>query len=96
MLILEAERMSILGQIDTAEYLYIRSVRSAKEHRFIHEQGVASELAGMFYYERGLQQKACLFLKHSIDCYNEWGALAVSRVSGFSKSSCFFPYSMIF
>jgi len=73
--------MAILGQFDEAESLYIESIRSAKEHRFVHEQGIASELAGMFFYERGLHQKACTFLKHSIDCYNEWGALAVSRVS---------------
>jgi len=75
MLILEAERAAILGKDHEAESWYIRSIRSAKEHRFIHEQGIASELAGMFFYERGLHQKAS-------HCYNEWGALAVSKVRG--------------
>ena len=78
-LLLEAEKMYLTGQFNQAQSLYIESIQSAKEHRFIHEQAIASELAGMFYYERGFQSKARLLLKHSVQCFREWGAMAVAR-----------------
>ena len=78
-LLLEAEKMYLTGQFDQAQSLYIESIQSAKEHRFIHEQAIASELAGMFYYERGFQSKARLLLKHSVRCFKQWGAMAVAR-----------------
>lgn len=37
MFLLQAEKMSILGSPDEAELLYSRAIRSAKEHKFIHE-----------------------------------------------------------
>ena len=58
---------------------YISSIRSAKEHKFIHEEAIASELAALFFYERGLRSKSQSFFMHSVKCYEKWGALAVAR-----------------
>ncbi|KAL7541595.1 hypothetical protein ACHAXR_011473 [Thalassiosira sp. AJA248-18] len=78
--LLEAEKMHSSGyNHELAESLYEDAIRSSHEHKFIHEEAVASELAGMFFYGRGLQSKSLAFFRHAIKCYNEWGGLAVAR-----------------
>jgi len=77
-LLLEAMEMHTLGNYDAAEPLYISSIRSAREHRFIHEEAIASELAGDLFYERGSHLESYALYMHSIKCFNEWGALAVA------------------
>jgi len=79
MLLLEAEKMYTLGQFDQAEELYTRSIRSAHDHKFIHEVAIASEIAGDLFYERRVLSKSVALYKYSIKCYKEWGALAVAR-----------------
>ena len=78
-LILEAEIMHNAGRDAEALQLYEDAMRSAREHKLIHESAIISELSGMFYYEIGLEEKACSLLKHSVDCYKKWGALAVAN-----------------
>jgi tetratricopeptide (TPR) repeat protein len=82
MLLLEAESMYTKGEFDRAESLFDSAIRSAHEHRFIHEEAIASELAGMFYQEMGNHQKSYLYLAHSLECYEKWGAHAVARRVG--------------
>mmetsp|Transcript_43870 Transcript_43870/g.92281 ORF Transcript_43870/g.92281 Transcript_43870/m.92281 type:complete len:1556 (+) Transcript_43870:78-4745(+) len=85
--LLEAEKMDIAGNVETAAVMYERAIQSALEHRFIHEEGLASEKAGLFSLRVGRHQKALDFLSHSIKCYQKWGALAVSkRVESFIAS----------
>jgi hypothetical protein len=87
MLLLEAEKMHTLGDFDSAASFYERSVRSAREHKFIHEEAIASELAGLFFLERGLREKSLHLFLHSIWSYKTWGALAVAkRVETFIES----------
>ena len=45
-LLLEAMKMHTLGNFDAAGPLYASSIRSAREHKLIHEEAIASELAG--------------------------------------------------
>jgi len=78
-LLFEAERKYTLGELDEAESLYARSIRSANEHKFMHEEAIASELAGDFFYETGRPSRARPFFLHSVECYERWGALAVAR-----------------
>ena len=86
-LLLEAESMFANGEIDSAGRFYNSAIRSAREHKFVHEEAIASELAGMFYFEIGLQQKSYSYLVHSVDCYKKWGAHAVAkRVENVIKS----------
>jgi len=78
-LLLLAEKMYTEGNFDRAASCYDRAIQSANEHRFTHEEAIACELAGDFYYERNFHQKSLAFFKHSIKCYTEWGAFAVAR-----------------
>ena len=78
-LLLEAESMFTNGDFERAGPLYDSAIRSAREHKFIHEEAIASDLAGTYHYERGLREKSYSYLVHSVACYEKWGAHAVSR-----------------
>ena len=78
-LLLEAENMFIHGDFDRAGILYDSAIRSAREHKFTHEEAIASELAGIFYYEQGFRQKSYSYFAHSVNTYKKWGAHAVAR-----------------
>jgi len=69
--------MHVMGNSDEAEPLYTSSIRSAHAHKFIHEEGITSELTGDFLYEQGRQSEAYALYMHSIKCYIKWDALAV-------------------
>ena len=79
MLLLKAENMYTVGQLDEAAELYTRSIRSAHDHKFIHEEAIASENAADFYFVRHIFPKSVALYKHSITCYKKWGALAVAK-----------------
>lgn len=86
MLLLEAERMYTLN-VDGAACFYEKAIRSARSAKFVHEEAIASELAGIFYCDTGLHQKSSQLLLHSVRKYETWGALAVAqRVEGFIES----------
>ncbi len=77
-LLLEAEFMSVSGNFQNAESLYLSSIRSAIEHKFKHEEAIASELTGLFFHGIGLHQNAHTFFIHSEKCFRQWGAKAVA------------------
>ncbi|KAL3806185.1 hypothetical protein ACHAXA_011734 [Cyclostephanos tholiformis] len=77
--LLDAEKMYTEGNYHQAASAYDRAIRSANEHRFVHEEAIACELAGGFYYERNFHQKSLAFFKNSIICYRKWEAFAVAR-----------------
>ena len=79
LLLLEAMEMHTLGNYDAAEPLYISSIRSSRQHRFVHEEAIASELAGDLFNERGSHLESYELYMHSIKCFDEWGALAVAK-----------------
>ena len=78
-ILLEAEKTYTVGNSEQAASLYERAIRLAHDHKFIHDEAIASELAGIFFSERGLRMKAEALLLHSIQCYKTWGALAVAK-----------------
>ena len=78
-LLLEAMEMHTMGNLDTAGPLYTSSIRSARDHKFIHEEAVASELAGEYMYDQGNHSDAYVLFMHSIKCFKEWGADAVAK-----------------
>lgn len=95
MLLLEAESMYTKGDHNRAGLLYERAIRSAHKHKFIHEEAIASELAGIFYNERGFRQKSYLYLVHSLKSYELWGAHAVARRVGTFIEDIFGPDYLI-
>jgi GAF domain-containing protein len=56
-----------------AEWLYEESVRLAREQGFIHNEGIAGELAARFYAARGLETIAQAYLRNARYCYLRWG-----------------------
>ena len=79
MALLEAERMHTVGNFNQASYSYERAIRVAHEHKFINDEAIASELAGVFFCNQGLRVAAEALLLHSVQSYKAWGALAVAR-----------------
>lgn len=53
---------------------YCTAIKAAHESKFVHEEGLACELAGM-HYERvkNIERALCLF-KRARECYNNWGS----------------------
>ena len=90
MTLLEAERMYTLGSFDQALLFYERAIRSANEHKFVNDEAIASELTGVFFCERGMNDiKTEALLLHSVQSYKTWGALAVARrVETFIANKC--------
>ena len=79
-LLLEAEKVHTVGTSEQASLLYEKAIRLAREHKFMNDEAIASELAGVFFCERGLDDmKAEALLLHSVQCYKTWGALAVGK-----------------
>ena len=69
-----------MGNIDQASLFYERAIRVAREHKFVNDEAIASELAGVFFCELGLNDvKGEALILHSVQCYKTWGALAVGR-----------------
>lgn len=95
-LLLEAEMLRCSGYHSQASQLYEDAIRSANEHRFVHEEAIASELAGMHLHEVGLDEKSLSFFLHSVECYKKWGAFAISkRVEGVIESKFGSDYAHI-
>lgn len=58
-----AEIARIEGRILDAEHFYEAAVRSAHANGFVHNEAVASELAGRFYMARGFDKIARTYLR---------------------------------
>ena len=69
-----AETARIEGRVLDAEDLYEKAIRSAHANGFIHNEGLASELAGRFYAVRGFEKIATTYLREARHCYLRWGA----------------------
>lgn len=79
LLLLKAEKMHCLGEAESAALLYKQSIKSAQDHKFIHEEGISHELCGHFHLDRGHRSEALRSFNSSVECYMNWGALAVAR-----------------
>src|SRR5580704_4676142 len=74
MALVEAEIASLDGRELEAERLYEDAVRSARQHGFVQNEGVASELAARFHAERGFDTITKAYLRNARTCYHSWGA----------------------
>ena len=93
--LLVAMEMHTLGHYDAARPLYISSIQSACQHRFIQEEAIASELAGDLSYKEGHQIDSYALYMHSIRCYIQWDALAVAMRVQSSVESKFVSENMM-
>jgi PAS domain S-box-containing protein len=72
--LVSAEIARIEGRTLDAENLYEQAIRSAREHDFVQNEGIANELAGRFYLGRGLETNGYALLRNARYCYVRWGA----------------------
>ena len=69
-----AEIARIEGRELDAEQLYEEAIRSARANEFVHNEGLANELAARFYRARGFEKIARTYLRDARYCYLRWGA----------------------
>lgn len=79
MLLLQAEFHYSMKNYSMATICYKASIEAAHKHKFIHEEAIANELAGIFFLDLGQRKKSLSCLKQSTACYQAWGAFAVAR-----------------
>ena len=72
--LLQAEHHYAFGEMEDAATKYRLSIESARKHRFIHEEAVASEQAAAFHKEMGNNDLADELMKRALECYRTWGA----------------------
>ncbi len=75
--LLEAELLFSEGDHNSAEKKYFDSIESARQHKFVHEEGLAMDLLAAFYKTQGCDEKQKECLRGSLRCYDTWGAKAV-------------------
>ena len=76
---LNAEYYKITNDFTNAAACYHESINAAKQHKFIHEEAMANELAGIFYSEQGMYPKSYSRFKQAVACYKKWGASVIAR-----------------
>eukprot|EP00984_Skeletonema_dohrnii_P001544 scaffold486_cov148-Skeletonema_dohrnii-CCMP3373.AAC.25 len=72
--LLEAEESYCNNDFEVAKLFYEKATSSAKEHKFVHEEALACELAGYFYVELRDTDKAMEYFLLAHEKYHEWGA----------------------
>jgi predicted ATPase/signal transduction histidine kinase len=77
--LIAAELARISGRDLEAMQGYERAIAAAREHRSVHNEAIANELASRFYRARGLDSIAATHLAAARAAYARWGALAKVR-----------------
>jgi hypothetical protein len=71
--LLEAEQFSLQNHNSEAQASYAAAISSARSSGFIHEQGLACELAGHHHKKVFDLRSAWSFFDQAKQCYTEWG-----------------------
>lgn len=72
--ILKAEYLSVVSKREEAELEYENAISSARSSKFIHEEGMSCELAGIHYKHYGDMTKALDLFRQAQKCYEAWGS----------------------
>jgi PAS domain S-box-containing protein len=59
--------------------LYERAIESAQQNAFVHQEGLANEIASRFYAARGFDRISRVYMRDARHCYLRWGAEAKVR-----------------
>lgn len=57
-----------------AEASYVAAITSARDSGFVHEQGLACELAGFHHKRFGNHKRAQDYFSQAQQCYTVWGS----------------------
>lgn len=74
LLIIEAESSRLAGDYDKAMDLFNRAVEAARDHKFLNDAALASELAWLMRLDQGRPDLAQDCLEQAAAAYNLWGA----------------------
>jgi PAS domain S-box-containing protein len=74
-----AELARIKGQELHAMRLYEHATRSARDHGFVHDEALATELAARFYAAREFEKIARAYMRDARAGYLQWGAAGKVR-----------------
>jgi len=77
--LLQAEFYFLKEDNERALECYHASIKAAREHRFVHDEGLAEEKAGMYYLHKGRHSDAMSHFMNAKKCYEVWGAHAVAH-----------------
>lgn len=69
-----AEKLSAQDRQQEAELKYDCAIRESQSSKFIHEEALACELAGMHYERKGNTKKAVSLFRQAEQCYKVWGS----------------------
>jgi PAS domain S-box-containing protein len=72
--LVSAEVARIDGRDVDAMRLYEQAIRFARENGFVHNEGIANEVAARFYLNRGFETIGHIHLRNARYCYLRWGA----------------------
>ena len=80
LVLLQAEDHFSEGKNTEAVASYKLAISLARDHRFVNEEALSCELAGIYYRKSGNKDQSTQLLNQAADLYESWGAAA--------KSSC--------
>jgi len=72
--LLEAECHFYKGEERQALDKYMQSIKAAHDHHFIHEEGLAYDLAARFHLHYARNGEALVCFTQAKKCYKSWGA----------------------
>ncbi|KAL7537493.1 hypothetical protein ACHAXR_007855 [Thalassiosira sp. AJA248-18] len=72
--LLEAELLSASDERDKAKVSFNAAITTARSSKFVHEQGLACELAALHYIRCKNYDDASNMFKQAKKCYTEWGS----------------------
>ena len=73
-LLLEAETFSFEGKDEKARLTYAAAIEAARSSKFVHEEGLAYELAGLHHLKYLDTEKARELFLQAKECYTVWGS----------------------
>jgi PAS domain S-box-containing protein len=77
--LVSAEIARLEGRDAEAMRLYEQAIRSARDHGFVQNEGLAHDVAARFYAARGFDTIAQAYLRETRRCYLRWGAFGKVR-----------------
>ena len=77
--LIAGEIARIRGQDFAAMKFYDDAIKLAGKHEFVHNEGLANEIAARFCVDRGFTAVALTYLRNARRCYLKWGALGKAK-----------------
>eukprot|EP00804_Cyclotella_cryptica_P021276 CCRYP_001545-RA/>CCRYP_001545-RA protein AED:0.04 eAED:0.04 QI:3806/1/0.66/1/0.5/0.66/3/24/167 len=73
--LLRATMLAITAEDDAViQSEFNRAILASQSSKFVHEEGLACELAGIHYKKRGMKSLALSFFGQAELCYKSWGS----------------------